>query len=473
MAPTRSSRFKTLVSLTTFTFCVCPTLSFCQTSPEPSSSSALITLPTGTLLPLATPTRLPMRAGVPIRAELLYPVYAANHLVLPAGTVIAGNVIGLRPDRPRRVTARLRADFTPFHKPVVQFTSILLPGGSHLPIQTTEATDGAPIYKLLRTPNPKGGIVGQYLQIAAGYLRESIDMVTAPGRLARVEDFLYGQLPYHPEHIAHATAWTIQTISPVTLAPIILAKEASAHVATPQSRLARLLAPSPPIPPPAPDPNSRAVWTLQAYLDDAISSETSRPNQAIHATLAEPVLSPDGSIAIPQGSILSGVITQARPARHFTRPGVLRFSFSELQLPGQEAQTVRTSLTAADTSSKDQLAMNSEGQVKPKAQDKILLPTLLLFLAARPFDQGEHHDDHMAGKDAAASSGLGLISLILGTAARQPNFAAGIGFYSAALSIYPRYFGKGTSVSFPKNTRIVLQTTPTHSQAIKPNAQKQ
>lgn len=72
----------------------------------------------------------------------------------------------------------------------------------------------------------------------------------------------------------------------------------------------------------------------------------------------------------------------------------------------------------------------------------------------------------MAGKNAVASSSLGLISLIVGTAARQPNFAIGLGMYSTALSIYPRYFGKGESVAFPKDTRIVIQTTATKSTSL-------
>lgn len=77
----------------------------------------------------------------------------------------------------------------------------------------------------------------------------------------------------------------------------------------------------------------------------------------------------------------------------------------------------------------------------------------------------------MAGKDATASSGIGLITLIVEVAAQQPNFAVGIGMYSAAVSIYPRYFGKGAKVAFPKDTRIVIQTTATRSVSLKPMTQ--
>jgi hypothetical protein len=189
--------------------------------------------------------------------------------------------------------------------------------------------------------------------------------------------------------------------------------------------------------------------------------------------VAEPVLNPDGTVAVPTGAMLTGTVTQARPARHFDRSGVLRFNFSEIKLPGQEAQQVRTSLAGADTLG-GQLNMNSEGEVKPKPQDKILIPALLVILASQPFDRdGRKHPGggDMGGKDAVASGSLGLISLIVGTAAQQPNFAIGLGMYSAALSIYPRYFGKGAKVAFPKDTRIVIQTTVTRSVSLKPNAQ--
>ena len=116
--------------------------------------------------------------------------------------------------------------------------------------------------------------------------------------------------------------------------------------------------------------------------------------------------------------------------------------------------------------------MNSEGEVQPKPKDKILIPALLVIMASQPFDRDHRGgEDHMVGKDAVASSSLGLISFIVGTAAQQPNFAIGLGMYSAALSIYPRYIGKGDKVAFPKDTRIVIQTTATNSQSMKSTAQ--
>ncbi len=425
---------------------------------------ASITLPAGTPLPVQIPSHLPMKVGEAVRGELLYPVYQDNQLVLPAHTVIGGTVVSVKPDHARRVTARLRADFTPFHTPIVRFDSIVAPDGTAIPISTAEGTDGAPIYRVVRTTTTQGGLIGQYFRIGLQYIDNTIQVFLGPDKADRLLQFIYRQLPYHPERIQKGTAWTIETTAPLNMTP---------------------LAPPPPIPQPKPSrfrlvrtktltsdavaatTGERPTWILQAYLNDAISSETSKANQVIHATVAEPVMNPDGSIAVPTGAVLTGTVTQAKASRHFDRAGVLRFNFSEIQLPGKESQQVRTTLAGADAASDGQLNMNAEGEVKPKPQDKILIPALLILMASRPFDNDHGH--HLAGKDATASSGIGLITLIVGVAAQQPNFAVGIGMYSAAVSIYPRYFGKGAKVAFPKDTRIVIQTTATRSVSLKPN----
>ena len=396
-----------------------------------------------------------MHVGQPIRAELLYPVYVDNQLVLPVKTIVTGAVVSLTPDRHRRIQARLRGDFTPFHTPVVRFNAIQPPTGPPITIETTDAREGAPIYRIAPTPPVKGGLLGQYYAIARQTMRDTWSTLTGPGKGDRFVQFIYSQLPYHPERIARATAWTVETSASASLTPI---------PAPPES-----LAAAPPAPVSAAQ-DAPPTWVIQAYLDSAISSKDSATNQKIQATVAEPVLNPDGSVAVPQGAILSGTITQARPARHFDRAGVLRFNFSQLILPNQQPQTVRTTLAGADSGSPRQLAMDSEGEVKPKPQDKIVIPALLLLAAARPLDQdhdGGNGIGHQFGKDAVASNGIGLIGFIVGTAARQPNFAAGLGYYSAAVAIYPRYIGRGAEVSFPKNTRIVVQTTATRSSALK------
>ena len=426
----------------------------------PGQQAVAVTLPAGTPLPVKLVKHLPMKVGQQVRAELLYPVYLDNALVLPARTGVQGTIVSLSPNRKLRVAGRLRGDFTPYHTPVVLFDKLLAPDGTTTPVSTAEGTDGTPIYRVVRQPTPHGGIVGQYFRILLGYADDTIQTIIGPEKGDRLLQFVYHQLPWHPERIASGTSWTVETATPLTIAPL----PAPPSVAEPRPSRFRLLRP-------ATTPSSVAgaageppAWTIQAYLDEAISSESSSSTETIHATVAEPVFNPDGSVAVPTGAVLTGTVTQARPARHFDRAGVLRFNFSEIKLPGQEAQHVRTSLAAADSSAGGKINLNSEGQPTQQPQDKIIVPALLLILASQPFDRDHHGEgDGMVGKDAVASSSLGLISLIVGTAAQQPNFAVGLGMYSTALSIYPRYFAKGEAVAFPKDTRIVIQTTATSS----------
>jgi hypothetical protein len=199
-----------------------PIPALCQTS--------AISLPAGTPLPVQIEDHLPMRAGQPIRAQLIYPVYAGNTLVLPAKTIVTGTVSALRSNHSRRITARLRGDFTPFYIPVVRFTGITLVDGSTLPITTGIATDGAPIYRLVAPPPRKGGFIHQQWNNGVQIFRDRLTIITGPDKRDRLVQFLYTQLPYHPQRIEKNTAWTVETSESLSLPP----QATSLAVATPQ-----------------------------------------------------------------------------------------------------------------------------------------------------------------------------------------------------------------------------------------------
>ncbi len=434
-----------------------PSLALCQ--------NAAVTIPAGTPLPVQIEEHLPMRVGQPIRAELIYPVYADNILVLPAKTVVTGSVTALRSNHSRRIDARLRADFTPFYTPIVRFTGITLADGASVPIVTGTATDGAPIYRLVAPPPRKGGFIHQQWDNGLQVLRDKLAIITGPDKKDRLVQFLYTQLPYHPQRIEKKTAWTVETAEPLSLPP----------------QTAALAAAPPPSPAPATQISQAPVsqtpadapgkpWIIQAYLGEPLSSATAKSGQQIKATVAEPIYNPDHTIAVPEGATMVGAVTQAKPARRFGRAGALHFDFRQLVLPTGAAQNVQASLTGADSASDQKLALDSEGQVKPKPQDKLLVPLALIFLAARPLDvdKGDGAGGGF-GKDAVASNSLGVIGFIIGTAAGQRNLAAGIGYYGAAISIYERWIKRGREVSFARDTRLVLQTTPRHSAVLHPD----
>ena len=430
-----------------------------------SATAQTLTLPIGTPLSVQIEDHLPMRVGQPIRAQLLYPIYVDNTLVLPAKTIVAGAVVELRSDHSRRVHAIFGGDFTPFRKPVVRFNSFVLADGTTIPFTSDDATDGAPIFRAVAPPPAKGGFLRRQFNGFLSVGRSDVAIFTGPEKSDRFVQFIYSQIPYHPQRIEKGTAWTIETSNSIEIsaqltppAPVVAA-ERKRHFWEE----------------PAPAEAAKAdtgSWMVQASLDEPLSSETSKEGQAIKATVAEPIFNPDHTIAIPQGSTLIGAVTRAKPSRKFGRTGVLTFSFRQLQVPNEETRTVETRLTGAD-SARD-IALDSEGQAKSKQQDKISLPIILALMASRPLDQDAHNGvggGSSLGKNSiGGAAGLGLIGTVIGLSGGSPNAAAAIGYYGAARAIYYRWIVHGQKIDFTKNTRIVVETTPRKSPALKPNA---
>ena len=143
-----------------------------------------------------------MKTGEPLEGRLLYPVYVENRIAIPAGTILRGSVIQLDSDRSRRIHARLRGDFTPFHIPVVRFDQLVLPGRRLStdcerqrqgrrpdPAPVTSARQARALSSAGRLPQEKQRV------------KDTVALFTAPGRGDRLVQFIYTQLPYHPERI--------------------------------------------------------------------------------------------------------------------------------------------------------------------------------------------------------------------------------------------------------------------------------
>lgn len=412
-------------------------------APAGQCQAPAATLPAGTPFVVGIDTHLPMRLHQPVQGYLRYPVFVNGVMVLPAKTELRGTVTDLRPDRSRRNNARLSADFTPFHIPVVRFTSLRLNDGTTLAFSADPATDGAPIYRLVAPPPRKGGFVRQQYDAGMQILHDQVHQLTAPNKGDRLLQLFYHQLPYHPERIESGTSWTVETTAPVSVPPQDTTN-ASAGDAKSVSK-------------------AQGDWLIQAYLDQSLSSATAKVGDPIKATVAEPVYNPDRSIAVPQGATLIGAVTTCKPARSFGRAGTLRFDFKQIVMPEGEKQNVQTALSGVD--GVDGLQMNAEGKVKPTPQDKLVVPLILGFLATRPLDEDANFQ---GGKNFVGANGIGLVGNIIGWAGGSRYLASGIGAYGTALSLYRRWIASGHQVAFPRDTRIVLQATVRRSAVLKP-----
>lgn len=397
-----------------------------------------------------------MKAGERLECHLLYPVYADNKLVIPAKSVVSGKIVSLKPDRSRRVRARLWGDFAPYYIPVVQFNHLILPDGTVKQIASENTTDGALILHL-STPGARKShslIVREIIALKT-QAKSTLSEVTAPGRKDRLVQFIYRQLPYHPQQIEASTTWTTSLTQPLMLEPYEPAKDAAKALPARFEVQHRQKKP----PPSATDrtPGNKSAWRLHAYLEETISSATEKRGNTFQAVVAEPVFNPDHTLAVPEGSLLVGTITQAIPARFFGRAGKLRFDFRELKLPRNgPARPVEGSLTGADASREQQLQIDSEGGVQSKPQGRVIVPLVLTVLAGRALDD----DGNFAGNAAVASNGFGIVGRVVGIVAGSRDLAAGIGFYAAGLSFSERWLVRGQNVIFAKNTRIEVTAVP-------------
>ena len=398
-----------------------------------------------------------MRAGEQIEGHLLYPVYVGNSVVLPSGSILRGRVIRLDSDRSRRIHARLRGDFTPFHIPVLQFDQVLLQDGVVQAISCSNAKDGTVILRLSPPPGQKkGSLIRRQWSDLKQRVKETTALFTAPGRGDRLVQFVYTQLPYHPQRIETGTTWTVELAQPLLVkvdnSPPIAARDST------NAGQSGLITSTKKDPVKQPD-DQMNEWHLRAYLQQTISSAKAKPGDTFHAYVAEPVFNSDHAVVVPEGSLLTGEITQARPARSFGRQGKLRFHFKELKLPSGFSQPVEGTVSGVDSDKSANLQIDPEGGIQPQSQNRVVIPLLLTFLAGRAFDD----DESQTLNNAVASNGFGIVGRVVGIAASSRNVAAGIGIYGAALSFYDLWLARGHDVVFPKNTRVEITTTPSRS----------
>jgi hypothetical protein len=416
-----------------------------------------LTVPTSQPMSVELVKHVPLHQGQAIRARLRYPVYVDNELAIPAGTMFEGNIVSLAADKHRRVQGKLEGDFTPFRKPTVAFDAITFPGGTTYSIVSQTAADGAPILHLAAAaPHARKGFIKAQFAMAKQNARDQIATITGAGKGDRALQFLYRQLPYHPQRIETGTAWTVNLASPLEVPaqpdpPSTVAQRETPGIAK------KMLGSTAAADPNAPDVAEHSgAELLHAYLTKTISSASAKPGDTFTACVTQPVYDGDHRIAVPEGAILVGTVTQAKPAKSFGRKGKLRFSFRELQMPDGFQQDVNGMLAGADAARAADLQIDAEGGVQPKQKNRTVVPLALSILASRALDS----DGSQAANGTVASNGFGIVGRIAGIAAAPRGVAAGIGFYGAGLAVFNRWIAPGQDVTFVKATRIDVLTTP-------------
>jgi hypothetical protein len=439
-----------------------PTLIFSAVTGSSQSTEnaplVALTIPSGTPLRVYLTKRLPKRSGEPVEAKLLDPLFAFDREVAPAGSQVLGTVVRLQSDsKMKRAAAILNGDFTPLHEAEVEFTSLVLPDGRQIAIHTIETPGLNSIADLnprkKSAVNQNTGVIGTakaQVQDKIDSTRKSVsDIVRAPDKKERLEDFFWAKLPYHPQRVRRGTRFDAELTDPVEFGTAAL-----------KSDDLLLLGSQPP------DDSS-----VQARLITPVDSNSAKQGERVEAVLSRPLFSPDHKLLLPEGTRLTGAVTMARPARWFHRGGQLRFNFQSIDLPAgiqrpelvaeKPAMHTLATLQAAEPDGKTSVKVDEEGGVKAtESKTRFLAPVLAALVSTRSSDNDMSKrtglpESNTGGRTLGGASGFGL----LGAAAAKtsPYVARGLGLYGLAWSIFTNVIARGKEVEFQKNAAMDIR----------------
>ncbi len=401
-----------------------------------------IVLPRGSELQVVVEHDVSMKVGKEVHARTVYPIYEQNRLVLPAKSEVTGTITALAPAaKSTSRSAKLSGDFTPLHQGEIRFEHITLPDGTRIPLQASTAGDGVAVVRFvsLGAGSKHESLPRKFWGEAVGRERQAVHAFIDPGKSERARRALYSELPYHPELLAAGTQYSVRLVAPVAV-----------PVADPA------IAPSP-------KTGIDGTATLAASLMEDISSRNAVRGTKVHAVVTEPLLDANYQVKVPQGSVLSGEITQAKPADKWGKGGTLRFSFRELKFPAGFTQSVHGAPTSIDTDQNANLQLDAEGGVKPGPKG-VAAPLVMGLLAASALHEDEASVMHTAG----ASNGFALIGRVVALAAKSQYVGAALGFYGTGRAVYSRYIAHGKDVEFPKDTRIEVVLDPDRVNTLRP-----
>jgi len=433
-------------------------------SDQAGAQAVTLTLAAGVPLHVVLEKRLPIKqAGVPVEGHTVEPVYVFDHLVIPAGTRVVGRVSKVETlSRRQRALTIANGDFTPYRKPYFDFDTLVFKDGSRFPIQTA-VSQGTPNMVHLSADDQakKKGRVSQAVQQARAEAKareqETVQQITAPGKMERLKSELVAKLPYHQQALPAGTSFTAELKSPLELG-----KEERSP-----SQLQKLGGEIP------------KGSIVHVRLVTPLSSATDHKGSLVKAVVSEPVFSADHQLVLPEGARLEGVVTQALPARRLGRNGQLRFIFRQIVLGPGAPRNVEASLQGVDAASGAHLALDSEGgahAVTPKTH--YVLPAIDVFLATTSLDldAGHHHlhpgyahGPDVGGGAVRGAAGFAFVGSVVGLLAHSRPVSAGLAFYGAGWSVYTHIVARGNEVTFSKNTPMEIRFG-THEGAAPPAA---
>ena len=400
--------------------------------------------------------RLNMRAGEPVTAILIEPIYSFDRVVIPAGANLQGHVTGFNPvPKMVRAKALMGGDFSPLHFARVEFTNVTLPDGRAIPIQTFDSAGLPTLYVAPRPSNktkplPTGVIATAKQQIREQIVTRSqdvIEVVRGHNKKEFIEDLVIKKLPYHPQWYRRNTRFDAVLRQPVGLGITAAPADTLRHIGLPASDL-----------------------VAQVRLITPLSSADASVQAKVEGVISRPVFSATNQLILPEGTRLTGRVRRAQPARYFHRGGQLRFTFDSIEPPAWTAlppiplERKEIQLAKAEADPTAHIQIDSEGNAKStEPKTRLLGPILALVIAGSSSDNDSDrtrtgtstNNGNRAGRALGGLSGFGL----LGSGAAQLSKTAGtaLGYYGLAWSVYSNIISRGREVEFAKNAAIEVR----------------
>ena len=378
-------------------------------------------------------------------------MYAFDKLLIPAGTRVTGKISAIDAVSIKvRTLQAMDGNFSPVRGVHVQFDELVLADGRHLPIQTVASPAPNGVLRFVAA-NAKGEKKNKVQEAASRRIdraRQQIrqqwseleKQIHAPGKMHKVKRYAIAQLPVHPQYIDVGTSFNADLLEPLDFGTESLEAESLTSIGTP---------------PPAGS-------AVHARLLTALSSASAKKGDVVEALLTEPLLA-SKRLILPEGSVIRGSVTQARPARRLARNGQLRILFHEVAPPNGIAEQVQTSLEAVAVAKGENLKLDQEGGAQVTTPKTRYLTTGIQVMLAvgssmpdRDARAGGDGGGDVGGGAANGASGFRFVGMAVGLLARSRLLARGFGAYGAASSIYYKFLARGRDVVYPKDMTMVI-----------------
>lgn len=418
--------------------------------PAPPQTVAL-TVAKGAPLQVALDQEIRVKkVGQPVHARIVEPVYAFDHIVVPVGSEIIGEVTKIEEiSGGKRTLAALNADFTPRRRIEVGFHELVLADGRRFQLHTSVTPGSGQVIELVTATNEKekknavrdkaSEKTKQAKQQAHQEWDNAMKQLKTPGKIRRLERYGEAQLPVHPQYIPAGTVYFAELEDALDFGREAMTAPMASSIGS------ELLAGS----------------VVHARLVTPLSSATAHKGQDVEAVLSQPLM--DGErLILPQGSRLKGTVRQAQPARRMKKNGQLRIAFSELVPPDGIEQKVVSTLEGVQAGKDANVKLDSEGGAEATTSKSRYLGTALslglAIVATRggPDRDGDRVNGNAGGGVAGGLGGFKLVGMVMGAVVRSRAFGTTMGAYGAAASVYSHFIARGREVEFPKNTAMQI-----------------